>query len=94
MKARVLRWSTKAQLLLPAVRQHRELAVLVDSETGVVVAHEVPRIPNVKDALDSGQRVSIVFDQRAHKYVGSGTSLVDALQLAEDYARAWVESEA
>jgi hypothetical protein len=88
VKPRLLPWTTKAQLLLAAVTQERELAVIVDTETYSVLAVETPRLRIAGEPRDLAEAV---FDNHAHQFVGQRESLADAIALAESYAGEWLE---
>ncbi len=64
------------------------LLVSVEPESHIVVAveAEVPR----GSALHG---VNAIFDNHAHKVVGQGATLSDAIEMAECYAAAWLRSD-
>jgi hypothetical protein len=84
-KTRILPWSTRAQLALTAVRAERVLIVLVDVESCSILGLETARPPRGvgAEALDQ------VLDQHAHKLIGHGKTLADAIARAELFAAEW-----
>jgi hypothetical protein len=86
-KNRVLPWGTRSQLTLQAIRAERVLLVMVDVETLSVLAVETVR---PKRGGDTAEQVERVFSEHAHKLVGQGDSLPDAIAKAEAFAAGWV----
>lgn len=93
-KVRPPQWSSVALLTLTAQRgaDGPVLAVMVSPADFVVIAFEAFQ-PARRGASDV-EAVSSVFAAHNHKVLGQAVSMAAAVELAEKYTAAWLESSA
>lgn len=95
---REFRWSSSATLSLVVDRDGRRLAVIA-TDVGfgrwnvlAIEAATPPKLPDAAELEAELQTMEQVLEHHAHQAVGVRSTPVEALQLAENYARGWLNA--